>query len=48
MVGFLFGEDNHGWTKAGDKNTTIARLRKLMFGATTEKSKDVPGDAEAG
>ena len=21
----------------GDKNTTIARLRKLMFGATTEK-----------
>jgi transposase len=31
----------------GDKNTTIARLRKLMFGATTEKSKDVPGDAEA-
>jgi len=31
----------------GDKNTTIARLRKLMFGATTEKSKDVLGDAEA-
>ena len=30
----------------GDKNTTIARLRKLMFGATTEKSKDVLGDAE--
>ena len=31
----------------GDKNTTIARLRKLMFGATTEKSKDILGDAEA-
>ena len=31
----------------GDKNTTIARFRKLMFGATTEKSKDVLGDAEA-
>ena len=30
----------------GDKNTTIARLRKLMFGATTEKSKDVLGDVE--
>lgn len=31
----------------GDKNTTIARLRKLLFGATTEKAKDVLGDAEA-
>ncbi len=30
----------------GDKNTTIARLRKLMFGATSEKSKNVLGDAE--
>lgn len=28
----------------GDKNTTIARLRKWMFGATTEKSKNVFGD----
>lgn len=28
----------------GDKNTTIARLRKLMFGLTSEKSKDVLGD----
>ena len=25
----------------GDKKTTIARLRKLMFGATSEKSKNV-------
>jgi len=32
----------------GDKNTTIARLRKLMFGATSEKSKDVLGDTNAG
>jgi len=31
-----------------DKNTTIARLRKLMFGATTETSKNVLGDAQAG
>ena len=30
----------------GDKSTTIARLRKLMFGATSEKSKNVLGDAE--
>ena len=28
----------------GDKNTTIARLRKMMFGATTEKSTNVIGD----
>jgi transposase len=32
----------------GDKNTTIARLRKLMFGATSEKSKDVLGDTNTG
>jgi transposase len=30
----------------GDRNTTIARLRKMMFGATSEKSQDVLGDAE--
>ena len=30
----------------GDKNTTIARLRKLMFGATSEKSKNILGDAQ--
>ena len=28
----------------GDKNTTIARLRKLLFGASTEKTKNVVGD----
>ena len=32
----------------GNKNTTIARLRKLMFGATSETSKDVLGDTNAG
>ena len=31
----------------GDKNTTIARLRKLLFGATTENSQNVLGDANA-
>lgn len=31
-----------------DKNTTIARLRKLMFGATTETSQNVLGDTQAG
>jgi transposase len=31
-----------------DKNTTIARLRKLMFGAATETSQNVLGDAQAG
>jgi hypothetical protein len=30
----------------GNKNTTIARLRKMMFGATSETSKNVLGDAE--
>lgn len=30
----------------GDKNTTIARLRKLMFGSPSEKSQDVLGDAK--
>lgn len=30
----------------GDKNTTIARLRKLMFGAATETSKNILGDAK--
>ena len=30
----------------GDRNTTIARLRKMMFGATSEKSQDVLGEAE--
>ncbi|MEQ9586898.1 MAG: hypothetical protein RJS97_02955, partial [Parvibaculaceae bacterium] len=30
----------------GDKNTTIARLRKMMFGPTTEKSANVLGEAE--
>ena len=28
----------------GDKNTTIARLRKLMFGSQSEKSKDILDD----
>jgi len=28
----------------GDKNTTIARLRKLLFGASSEKSKNIVGD----
>ena len=30
----------------GDKSTTIARLRKLLFGATSETSKNVLGAAE--
>jgi transposase len=30
----------------GNKNTTIARLRKMMFGATSETSKNVLDDAE--
>lgn len=30
----------------GDKKTTIARLRKMMFGATSEKSQNVLGAAE--
>lgn len=30
----------------GNKNTTIARLRKMMFGAASETSKNVLGDTE--
>jgi transposase len=30
----------------GDKNTTIARLRKWMFGAATETSKTILGDSK--
>jgi transposase len=30
----------------GDKNTTVARLRKLLFGAKTEKTAAVIGDAK--
>ncbi len=30
----------------GDKNTTIARLRKLLFGASSEKTKKVVGDED--
>ena len=30
----------------GDKNTTIARLRKLLFGASSEKTDNVVGDTE--
>jgi len=32
----------------GDKNTTIARLRKLMFGSQSEKSKDILDDEISG
>ena len=32
----------------GDKNTTLARLRRMMFGATTEKAQNVLGDAATG
>ena len=32
----------------GDKNTTIARLRKLLFGAKTEKTARVLGDHPPG
>ncbi|NIL95931.1 MAG: IS66 family transposase, partial [Planctomycetales bacterium] len=28
----------------GDKNTSLARLRKLLFGSSSEKTKDVVGD----
>jgi transposase len=31
----------------GDKNTTIARLRKLLFGATTEKTDAVVGPSDS-
>ena len=30
----------------GDKNTTIARLRKMMFGPASEKAEDVLGETE--
>ena len=30
----------------GDKNTTIARLRKMLFGMKTEKTAAVVGDSQ--
>ena len=32
----------------GDKNTTIRRLRKLLFGAITEKTENVVGSVDHG
>jgi transposase len=34
----------HLTSMVGDKNTTIARLRKLLFGASSEKTENVVGD----
>lgn len=34
----------HLTSMVGDKNTTIARLRKLLFGASSEKTEKVVGD----
>jgi hypothetical protein len=42
----IFGSYVQLFQIVGDKNTTIARLRKLFFGASSEKTKKVVGDEE--
>jgi hypothetical protein len=42
----IFASYIHLFELVGDKNTTIARLRKLLFGASTEKADKLVGDEE--
>ena len=42
----LFDSYVHLTTLLKDKNTSIARLRKMLFGSRTEKTKTVIGDGE--
>jgi len=42
----IFDSYAHLFEIVGDKNTTIARLRKLLFGASSEKTDKVVGSSE--
>ena len=43
----IFDSYAHFFHIVGDKNTTIARLRKLLFGGSSEKSSKIVGDEDA-
>jgi hypothetical protein len=43
LIRQIFDSYVHVFQIVGDKNTTIARLRKLLFGASTEKADQVMG-----
>ena len=47
LLGQIFASYAQFFQIVGDKNTTIARLRKLLFGESSEKSKDILGDPTA-
>jgi transposase len=42
----IFDSYAHLFEIVGDKNTTLARLRKLLFGASSEKTNQVVGDTK--
>lgn len=42
----VFASYRHFFDLARDKDTTIARLRKMLFGASSEKTDKVVGDSE--
>ena len=46
LMGQIFDSYIHFFQVVGDKNTTIARLRKLLFGASTEKANTLTGDED--
>ena len=45
LIRQVFESYVHLFALIDDKNTSIARLRKLIFGSTSEKTKDVVGDS---
>jgi hypothetical protein len=48
LIGQILDSYIHLFQVVGDKNTTIARLRKLLFGPSTEKADGLTGDGGDG
>jgi len=46
LIGHVFNSYMHLFEIVGDKNTTIARLRKLFFGASSEKAEKIIGEQQ--
>jgi transposase len=46
LIGHVFESYMHLFEIVGDKNTTIARLRKLFFGASSEKTEKIIGEQQ--
>ncbi len=44
LIRQVFNSYTQLFAMIGDKNTSLARLRKLLFGSSSEKTKDVVGD----